>query len=101
MIRLASIAALVSTASAACAPFNGSASPIWPRPASESYGDPSNSVGIMPSMFAFQLVNSTGGPVVPPPSLKAAFDRYVEVTFPKKSGEICGYLLSSLALTIG
>jgi N-acetyl-beta-hexosaminidase len=66
----------------------------------ESYGKPDSSVGIMPSMFHFQLLNSTGAVIAPPPSLKAAFDRYVGVTFPKKSGEICGYLLASLDLTV-
>ena len=95
----------VSTSSCG-APFNGSATLIWPRPSEFRLLPPASgerSVGIMPELFKFQAVNASGPPgaaIGAPPALQAAFDRYFTATFPTTSGEICGYLLPSLDVAI-
>jgi hexosaminidase len=57
-------------------------------------------VGILPSTFKFVALSTAGGAVTAPPSLQAAFDRYTQIAFPLPSGDICGYLLPSLQVTV-
>jgi hexosaminidase len=101
------IAILVASCGPYRAPFNGSSTLLWPRPASLKFLPPASggerSVGIMPALFKFQAVNASGPPgatITAPPSLQAAFDRYFSATFPAASGEICGYLLPSLDVAV-
>ena len=78
------------------APFDPVGAPtLWPPPHKASNG--SASVGIMPELFDFQLAAAQNGSSV---VLDRAFARYRNITFPHKSGEICGYLLPSLDVTV-
>ena len=72
----------VACGGAPYAPFNGSGTLLWPRPASFRLLPPASggdrSVGIMPELFKFQAVNASGPPgatIAAPPALQAAFDR--------------------------
>ena len=107
MLPIAILWGVVASCGPYRAPFNGSSTLLWPRPASLKFLPPASggerSVGIMPALFKFQAVNASGPPgatIAAPPSLQAAFDRYFNATFPAASGEICGYLLPSLDVAV-
>ena len=51
----------------------------------------------MPELFDFQLAPAQNGTSA---VLDRAFARYQNITFPRKSGEICGYLLPSLDVSV-